>query len=135
MKLAEKIQADFQKFDLILLIIDGAGVAENLTVDFCYSEALKQTSKKILILSQTKNFNQKNWSVGYRLNGKFQWNSEYRQISSKEQEELWRLYRMYEFSDRFQVLVDCQQFGGMLNYIKTGILTKEEMFGLILKSF
>lgn len=139
MKLAEKIQSDLKRFDLVLLIIDGTGIAENLTIDFCYSQPLRRTSKKILILSQTENFYQKGWSDGYCLKNEFrqkgdiQGNSEYRQISSKEQKELSDLYRMYEFSDHFQVLADCPQFGGLLNYVKTGLLSKEEVFELILK--
>lgn len=120
-ELVEKIDAALKQFDLILLLIDGVGAAENLTVDFCCSEALMQTPRKVLILSQMERFHQKHW------------NGEYRQISNKEQQELCSLYWMYEFSDHFQVLADCPQFGGMLNYVKTGMLTKEEIFWSVLK--
>lgn len=121
MELVEKIQEELKKFDIVILIIDGAGVAENLTMFFCCSQALKRTSKKVLILSQMEELNQQNW------------NGKYYQISNKEQRELCRLYKMYEFSDHFLILSDCPQYGGVLNYVKTGILTKEEAFESVLE--
>ena len=40
--------------------------------------------------------------------------------------ELLKLYHTYEFSDRFQVIAGNDRFGGLDNYVKTGILTREE---------
>ena len=41
-------------------------------------------------------------------------------------EELLKLYHTYEFSDRFQVIMENSCYGGLYNYVKTGILTPKE---------
>ena len=40
--------------------------------------------------------------------------------------KLLKLYHTYEFSDRFQVITENSCYGGLDNYVKTGILTPEE---------
>ena len=34
---------------------------------------------------------------------------------------------MYEYTDELSVIKDSTQYPSMLNYVKTGLLTKEEM--------
>ena len=36
-------------------------------------------------------------------------------------------YYMYEYTDELSVIKDDPQYPSMLNYVKTGLLTKEEM--------
>ncbi|WP_029199518.1 hypothetical protein [Oribacterium sp. NK2B42] len=42
------------------------------------------------------------------------------------------IYRMYDFSDKVFVISDSDQYGTMFNYVKTGILTKQEMIDALL---
>lgn len=38
-----------------------------------------------------------------------------------------KYYYMYEYTDELSVIKDSTQYPSMLNYVKTGLLTKEEM--------
>ncbi len=38
-----------------------------------------------------------------------------------------KYYYMYEYTDELSVIRDSTQYPSMLNYVKTGLLTKEEM--------
>ncbi len=42
------------------------------------------------------------------------------------------IYRMYDFSDKVFVISDSDPYGTMFNYVKTGILTKQEMIDALL---
>ena len=47
-------------------------------------------------------------------------------------DEILNFYRMYDFSDKITVISDSDQFGSLINYVKTGILTKQEMVDALL---
>ena len=47
-------------------------------------------------------------------------------------EDVLKIYRMYDFSDRILVISDSDQFGNMFNYVKNGLLSKEEMVEALL---
>lgn len=49
-----------------------------------------------------------------------------RVCSLQEMLDLFQLYSTYEFSDRIHVLTDSPQYGGLLNYVRTGELSLEE---------
>lgn len=119
MAIIEDISEYLKKYDRILLLID-----IDIT-SFCKSEALKNTTKKVLILSNADidHTNHMNHS-----------NCAYRRLTGEELEALQRMYNMYEFSDRFQVLSDSPQYGGLLNYVKTGLMTEEDVFQALLYS-
>lgn len=55
-----------------------------------------------------------------------------KQISKTEMEEFLTLYKMYDFSDKVQIIADSDQHGSMFNYVKTGVLTKQEMVDALL---
>lgn len=120
MVIKEDIARNLKKFDNILMIVDDDGDAEGLSQAFCESEALEKTSKKILILS----------TADIALGG--HGSCEYHKLTDEEQGAMLQLYAMYDFSDRFQVLSDNPQYGGLLNYVKTGLMTMEEVFRAIL---
>lgn len=48
-------------------------------------------------------------------------------ITDEEIFDLLKLYKMYEFSNRFYVVSDSEQYGNVFNYIRNGIITEEEM--------
>lgn len=120
MAITEDIAGDLKKFDSVLMIVDGDGDAEGLSQIFCKSKALEKTSKKVLILS----------AADIALAGHD--GCEYRRINDEDQSAILQLYAMYDFSNRFQVLSDNSQYGGLLNYVKTGLMTIEEVFRAIL---
>lgn len=43
-----------------------------------------------------------------------------------------KYYYLYEYSDKIQLIVDNPQYPSMLNYVKTGLLTEEEMIQALL---
>lgn len=48
-------------------------------------------------------------------------------LSVDEMFELLLLYRMYEFTDKIIIVSDVSYCPGMLNYVRQGLLSKEEM--------
>lgn len=38
-----------------------------------------------------------------------------------------KYYYLYEYTDDIDVIIDTPQYPSMLNYVKSGLLTKEEM--------
>ncbi len=121
MAIIKDIDKCIKKFDMILMLIDGDGGAENLTRNFCCSAPMKETSKKVLILSA---------SDGFHPNDADHY--EYWKLTAEEQESVLELYEMYDFSDRFYVLSNDLQHGVLLNYVKTGIMTQEDVFQVLL---
>ena len=47
-------------------------------------------------------------------------------------DEVLEINRMYDFSDKIAVISDSAQYGSLFNYVKTGIMTKEEMVETLL---
>ena len=53
-------------------------------------------------------------------------------ITRKEMDEILEIYNMYDFSDKVIVVSNSNQYGSLFNYVKTGILTKQEMVDSLL---
>lgn len=119
MEFIEYISRGLEKFDMIFLFLGSKN--ERLLKAFCESDMLREIDKKILILSTVN------------IEDNFYGLYEYRRISEEEQGFLEQLYRMYDFSNRFQIISDDPQYGGLLNYVKTGIMTIEEVFQVLLR--
>ncbi len=119
MEMKEYISTLLQKFDLVLLVMNGSGIAENLIENFLNSEALRKAAKKVLVLSDRNVF---------YTNTRHQ----YCQLGTEELDAIRNIYFMYDFSDHFRVLSDNRQYGGLLDYVKTGIMTMEDVFQTVL---
>lgn len=50
-----------------------------------------------------------------------------RHVSTRQMDDLIRLYYLYCFSDKVMVISDSCQYGSLFNYVNNGILSKEEM--------
>ena len=74
-------------------------------------------------LSQKKYANVEIWQC-------FEEMSDY--ISRDEIDNILEMYHMYDFSDKVLVISDPDQFGSVFNYVKNGILSKEEMVKAVL---
>ena len=122
MTIAENLSSHLERFDRIFAVMVCEKDTENLIYDFCSSKALRETTKKILILSD------KDIPCRKGLNCQF------RRLNEKEMDMVRQIYFMYDFSDRFQVLSDQSQYGSLLNYVKSGDMTMEAIFQMILEA-
>ena len=61
-------------------------------------------------------------------------NERVRYVSKREMIEVVNLYSMYDFSDKVSILAETAQYGTLFNYIRTGIITKQEMVNVLLDS-
>lgn len=53
-------------------------------------------------------------------------------VTRKEMDEILEIYHMYDFSDKVSVVSEPDQYGNLFNYVKNGILTKQEMVDALL---
>lgn len=56
----------------------------------------------------------------------------YKITDYKNSEKFLSIYYLYEFSDKIQFIIDNSQYPSLLNYVKTGILTEDEMIQALL---
>ncbi len=125
MEIIERIGKDLNKFDIVLTLFSGGENAIEWARQFIKSEELKKASKRTLILSD---MDLPCESLPYAdICG-----CTYRRIGREEAEAFERLYRMYEFSDQLIMISDQPQYGGLLNYVKTGVMTLEEIIQTLL---
>ncbi len=117
-ELLTALECYLNEYDRIILIINSSIGESDLVSKFINSEAVKNNTKKIMIMS-SDNAPESEYYVYYRL-------------SKAEEKQLVSLYMMYEFSDRFQILAYGNNFGNIFNYVNTGLMTWEEMFEAIL---
>ncbi len=54
-------------------------------------------------------------------------------VVSSDPEDM-ELYRMYEFSDRFIVLDESNEYGSIWNYVRKGLITAEEALDTLFKT-
>lgn len=52
--------------------------------------------------------------------------------SRDEMNSFLEVYRLYDFSDKVIFISDSNQYGTLFNYVKTGILTEQEMVDALL---
>lgn len=58
--------------------------------------------------------------------------SNYTYISKEELQQIFDLYRTYEFTDKITVISDTNQYGSIFDFYKNGILTEEEVLAALL---
>lgn len=114
--LIKEIKKNIEQYDSILIFDSRNKSIENLMKQFLKSKVLHKTDKKVIIYGYLENIQ----------------NDQYRVITKSEYEDSINLYHMYEFSDKFKVISDSAQYGSMLNYLTTGIISQEEYFEALL---
>ena len=102
-------------YDKILFLI----CYESDIINLLNSYAKIQLKKKILLISMN--------AVNTSING-----IEYVQLNEKNRAVLYRLYHTYEFSNKFTMFSADNNFGTIWNYVRTGILTSEEVLSAVL---
>lgn len=60
-------------------------------------------------------------------------NMDIKLITSEEYAFIKRVYDMYEFSDRISIVSTSSLYPSIFNYLKTGMLTEEEVFETMLR--
>lgn len=116
-RLIDELQDMLKTYDKIFLV--KCADEEYIYSKLRDSKVIKSEKQKILILSTS---NPKEFPGVY-----------YRKISDDDSEFYYRLYHMYEFSDRFQVLSNEVCFGNLFNFVNLGLLSFDEMFRALLK--
>ena len=112
------IEKALEEFDRVILIDSKLG--DQQLVDAFYDEDnFKGTDKRILILSEAED--------------KQAGNIEWRHIAEKEAGDILEIYYLYEFSNRIVIVAQDQIFGSLVNYVDTGLLTREEMVAAVLR--
>lgn len=53
-------------------------------------------------------------------------------IDRKELESVLDFYNLYDFSNKISVINESDQYGNMLNYVRSGVLSREEMVEALL---
>ena len=107
-ELLEQLESDLEMFDLIFLVRTDKERTEDLVTDFCTSKAVRNTDKKLLLLSSSK------WRQHLREKS-----CTYRRITEAETRILLKLYSMYEFSDRFRVFPGFAVCGSLFEFFKS----------------
>lgn len=87
----------------IILIIEGSNNSEKLIKQILSSNAYKNTTSKVKV------------------------------ISADEYPEMTSLFYMYEFSDKVRIIGRSDQYGGLLNLVDAGLITEEEVFEAIMR--
>lgn len=64
---------------------------------------------------------------------KYMKNSNIIDIKKSEADRILDLYRCYEFCDRVILVSDGKNYGSIVNYIQTGVLTSEEVAKALMK--
>ena len=116
-----RLESDMEWYDHIFLVRGDDALSGRVAALLCHPEAAGNLQEKRLLLISP--------DVLCEVDGK---GTPVRRISQLEDEMLCRLYNMYEFSDRFHILSREEQYGGLLNFVDSVILSTEEMLEALL---
>ncbi len=112
------IETALEEFDRVI-VIDRRLNDLQLMEAFGEEGNYKVTDKKVLILSD--------------LADKRACNIEWRCVAEGEIEDIMEIYYMYEFSNRITIVTQRQATGSLLDYVNTGLLTREEVVTAVLR--
>lgn len=113
-----RLEKDLEEFDRIILMDVQPGNRQDAEL-FYTSETLQASGQRILILSGAED-RQRDEMTGRQTTVTWRYTGE------SELSELLKIYRMYEFSNRVSVFSQDDGFGGLHNFVQTGVLTAEE---------
>lgn len=97
---AKKIEKALKDNDSVIAFDDDCIEIRQIHKSFLESAILKNSNKKILIF----------------------------EFEGNEQDLFLEIYRLYEFSNRVRYVSDNTQYGNLLNYLKTGVINRDELF-------
>lgn len=120
-KILRQLESDLKKYDKIFLVLEEQKLLDDILRLLCDSGAVKGIKQEILVLASLKRRIGKDTLVMYR------------QITEDESKQLCRLYSMYEFSDRFQILSsETLLYGSLFQLVDAGLLSLRESVSALL---
>lgn len=129
-KIVAGLERALNKFDRIILIYSkGVNRGEQLIKLISESAVLKEAEEKVLLLSG--NHSDNSYSYYYYNQDEDKAVKDF--LPKENIESILKLYYLYEFSNRIQVISDSACFGSLLEYVDMGILTMEEAVDALLK--
>ena len=113
-----ELEQNIAEFNKVILV-HGQREEEGLANALYGYEAAKKIDTKVLILSSGRNCCKccKEDTSGIT----------WRYITDSEMQDILKLYYLYDFSDRIALFSQESIFGGLLNFVDTGILTMDEL--------
>ncbi len=114
----EKLEKYLEEYSSIIIFDDRNEEISRYKLAFFESDLKAYEQKKILIMGLKNDVDTAK--------------KEYKIITEQEYSSILQLYRMYEFTDKLRIVSHFLQFGSMLNYLSTGIITEEEYFEALL---
>lgn len=116
LKLIDNVRKELKETDLIFMFLHGTYEEKKLLSMFLQSK----TIKNILLLFDEYIFDMNDNACKCY------------QLDNSAIDTLKQLFLMYEFSDCFFLVSGGLQYGSLINYIKTGMMTEEEVFQVLL---
>lgn len=110
-----RLEKALQQYDKILLFVDVDKL--RLFLKYCVSTMDENIGKSILVISSFS-LDKAQCRLPF----------DYNQISVQEIAQLKKLYFMYEFSERFQIIDKNDGFGDLSNYVDVGLLSDKELY-------
>ncbi len=118
----KNLEQYLEQYDVLLLFDDTVPETRERLAAFLKSQALENTEKNVLVLAVE---GAADGSCG-------QHHCRMVRLTREDYKTVHSLYHMYEFSDRVRVMEQSGQYGSLENYVHTGLMTMEEMFGALL---
>lgn len=115
-----KLEEDLKEYEKIFLVPDDEETVDGLLDELLNSRNIKAAKQKVLVLYSGRQKIGIDTSIVQRV------------ISREETEALCRLYFMYEFSNRFQIISRTETYGDVFRLVDTGLLTFEEAIEALL---
>lgn len=109
-----------KEYEKIFLVPDDEETVDGLLDELLNSRNIKAAKQKVLVLYSGRQKIGIDTSIVQRV------------ISREETEALCRLYFMYEFSNRFQIISRTETYGDVFRLVDTGLLTFEEAIEALL---
>ena len=114
----KKLEKYLEEYSSIIIFDDRNEEIRKYKLSFFEREMELSDQKKIMVMGLKDDVTADKW--GYKI------------ITEQEYNFILRLYRMYEFTDKLRTVSYFLQFGSMINYLSTGIITEEEYFEALL---
>ena len=110
-----KLQNGLKKYDRTFFFCNDAKLFE---AAFAQSSLLNNIRKKVRVYSCN----------GIRYSGRISLVT----VSPEDEKIMLKIYRTYEFSDRFYVINSNELYGSLFHYMDTGVLTVEDVIKALL---
>lgn len=129
-EIIRRLESDIRQYDQIFLVTGEEVLLREIVSSLCCLRESGDSDRRRLVLIPSDTGPEDIWDLlsEDKTDSRVSW----RRVSRGEAQTLCRLYDSYEFSDRFHILSREEQYGGLLNFVDTGILSAEELLEALL---